>query len=157
MNDTNRLESASKHIIAKLNEADLYSPGFSVTHREDALVSLADNIIQAAKKAVELCTAERAANISRYWRTSAADAKVALVYNTYATQYLGRRKAAEDGLKNLKAFATKSQVPGIYAKRAETEIAPLLKQLDELQYHVMMLGMPQKLRITLRRIGSQFR
>lgn len=156
LNDMSQLESAGKRIIAKLEEADLYNPGFSVTHREDALVSLADNIIQATKKAVELCTAERAANISRYWRTSAASAKAAVVYNTYATQYLGRRKAAEDGLKNLKTFATTSQVPGIYDKRGETEIAPLLKQLDELQYHVMMLGMPQQLRITLRRIGSQF-
>jgi len=157
LNDMNRLESAGKHIIAKLNEADLYSPGFSVTHREDALTSLADNIILAAKKAVEICSAERVANISRYWRTSVASAKAALLYNNYATQYLRRRKAAEDGLKNLKTFATKSKVPDIYAKRAETEIAPLLKQLDELQYHLQMKGMPQQLRITLRRIGSQFK
>ena len=157
LNNANKLESAGKRIIAKLNEADLYSPGFSVVNREAALVSLADNIIKAAGKAVATCTAERNANISRYWKTSASGLKAALVYNNYATKYLERRMAAENGLKNLKTFATKVKAPGIYAKRAPKEIAPLLKKLDELQYHAMMPGMPQRLRITLRRIGSQFK
>ena len=157
LNDMNRLESVGKLLIAKLNEADLYSPGFSIANREAALASLADNIILSAKKAVELCTRERVANISRYWKTSAASVKHATVYNNYVTQYLGRREAAENGLKNLKIFAAKFGVPALYANREEKEIAPLLAQLDALQYHLMMAGMPQQMRIALRRIGSQFK
>ena len=157
LNNMNTLEAAGKLIVAKLNEADLYSPGFSVTNREDALASLADNIILSAKKAVEICTKERVINISRYWKTSAASVKHATVFNNYVTQYLGRRQAAEQGLNNLKIFASKVQAPGLYAKRADTEIAPLLKQLDELQYHLKMPGMTHQLKIVLRRIGSQFK
>jgi len=161
LNNLEKLEEAGKRIVAKLGEADLYSPGFSVTNREAALTSLADNIIQAARKAVELCTAERIANISPYWKTAGASLKHAMRYNNYTRNYLERRLAAEDGLKNLKTFATKAQAPGIYAKRAEKEIAPLLKQLDALQYHAKMPGMPsgsrQPPRIRLIVIGSQFK
>ena len=159
LNNLEKLEEAGKRIAAKLGEADLYNPGFSVVSREAALTSLADNIIQAARKAVELCTAERIANISPYWKTGGTSLKHATRYNNYTRNYLERRMAAEDGLKNLKTFATKAQAPGIYAKRAAREIAPLLKQLDALQYHAKMpdmpLGQPPRIRLVV--IGSQFK
>ena len=150
-----QLDAAGKRILAKLDEADLYSPGFSVAHRKEAMASVADNILVAAQKAIETCTVQRVTNISRYWKTSAAGAQAATRYNNYATQYLGRRQAAEAGLKNLKAWVATVGVPELYTERAAA-IAPLMLQLDELQYHIMLPGMLQRLRIAPRRIGSQF-
>ncbi|HUU11061.1 MAG TPA: hypothetical protein VM431_11070 [Phycisphaerae bacterium] len=155
LNDPKKLDAVGKRILAKLDEADLYSPGFSVAHRKEAMASVADNILVAAQKAIETCTVQRVTNISRYWKTSAAGAQAATRYNNYATQYLGRRQAAEDGLKNLKAWVDTVGAPELYTERAAA-IAPLMLQLDELQYHIMLPGMLQRLRIAPRRIGSQF-
>jgi hypothetical protein len=153
LNDMVKLNAAAKRCTAKLDDAELYAPGFSAAHRAEVLATLADNIMDAARKAAQQCTEERTANVSRYWRTSVADVKTATIYNIYVTKYLGRRQAAEEGLKNLKTLSSRYDLPQIYADRTK-EHAALLAQLDELQYHEMLPGMPQKLRITLRRIGS---
>ncbi len=145
---------ASK-ILDKLKEADLYTPGFSTMHREEALSTIAENVVQAAEKAVKACTEERKFNITPYYRTSAASVKHALVYNEYVTRYMNRRNAAEDALKNLEKLAEEFEVPNIQTKR-EAKVKELLASLDELRYHEMIKGMERKLRIMPRHIGSQF-
>jgi len=115
----------------------------------------ADNVVQAAEKAVTICTEERKFNITPYYKTSAYSVKAALVYNEYVKRYLNRREAAEDGLKNLKRLAGECEVPGLQTKREE-KIKALLEQLDQLRYHLRIPGMKQELRIMPRRIGSQF-
>jgi hypothetical protein len=142
-------------ILDALNEADLYVPGFSKDHREEALATVADNVVQAAEKAVKICTEERKFNITPYYETSASSVKHALVYNEYVNRYLSRREAAEDGLKNIDRVAKEYNVPGLVEKREE-KIKALLAQLDELRYHLKIHGMRRQLRITPRRIGSQF-
>lgn len=155
LNDMQKLDAAAKRCLGRLDEADLYQPGFSAAHKAEVLATLADNIMLAARKAAQQCAGERTANVSRYWQTSVADSKTATIYNNYVTKYLGRRLAAENGLKNLKALATKYETPQLFTD-CEKEYTPLAAQLDELQYHEMIPGMPHKLRITLRRIGSSF-
>jgi hypothetical protein len=154
LNEADKLDAAAKRIVDKLNEGDLYAPGFSVMHRKAALGALVENIMTGAQKAIQMCGEDRKV-LSRFWQTSAADAKTAIVYNQRVTAYLARRQAAEDAVKGLQAFATKYQAPELYAERAEA-LGPLLAQLEELRYHTMMPGMPHQLMITPRRIGSQF-
>lgn len=146
-----KLEEAVKRCAEKLAEADLYVPGFSLLHRKDVVMSLAENIMPAVQKAVALCLDERK-DLSAYWRTSTASVKVAVAWNDKAKVYLIRRQAAEDGLKNLKALAEKEKVAELYD---ETVSAPLLAQLADLEYHVMMPGMPQRPKIALRKIGGE--
>ena len=149
------MKRVADKILASLAEADLYMPGFSTEHREAALSTVADNVVQAAEKAVEICTEERKFNITPYYETSASSVKAALLYNEYVTRYLSRREAAEDGLKNLQRLSQECDVPALASKREE-KIKALLAALDGLRYHLKIQGMRRELRITLRRIGSQF-
>ncbi len=153
LNDMAKLDASAKRCLARLDEADLYAPGFSAAHRAEVLAALADNIMEAARKAALQCTQERTANVTRYWRSSTADAKTATIYNAYVTKYLGRRQAAEEGLKNLKTLSTRYDLPQLYADRTK-EHAALLTQLAELQYHEAVPGIPPKLLIAQRRVGS---
>lgn len=149
------MQRAAEAILAKLNEGDLYTPGFSGLHREEALSPLADNAILGAEKAVETCTTERKLTITPYYLTSASSVDSGRIYNEYATRYLARRQAAEDALANIERLAKDYNVPEIHGKRKE-KIDALKKSLEELRYHLMVPGMPRQLLIALRRVGSQF-
>jgi len=156
------MKRVADKVLALLAEADLYVPGYSTPRREEALSTVADNVVQAAEKAVQICTEERKFNITPYYKTSASSVKHALVYNKYVTRYLSRREAAEDALKNLEGLAKEIEVPGLVAKR-EAKIKALLEQLDDLRYHLATSrswgssgGRERRLRITPHRIGSQF-
>jgi hypothetical protein len=153
LNDPGKLEAAGKRCLDRLNEADLYTPGASTGRRKEVFAALADNIMTAGRRGVEKCTRERK-DLSRYWQTSAADARYAAAYNTEVSRYLTTRQAAEDALRNLKVFAAKWQIPELYAER-DKDCTALLTQLDELQYHLLLPGMPRQLKIAPRRIGSQ--
>ncbi|MFO8011912.1 MAG: hypothetical protein R6X20_01270 [Phycisphaerae bacterium] len=155
LNKWTTMKRVGDKIMGYLDEADLFVPGFAEQHREAALSTVADNVVQAAEKAVAICTEERKFNITPYYETSASSVKHALVYNEYVTRYLSRREAAEDALKNLSRLAQEHTVPDLVKKRQE-KINALLTQLDELRYHLKIHGMRRQLRITLRRIGSQF-
>jgi hypothetical protein len=154
LNDPDKLEAASKRALDRLNEADLYTPGVSTLKRKEVLAALADNILQAARRAVEKCTTDRK-DLSRMWRTSALDVHYAVNYNGQVTRYHGMRKAATDGLKNLKGFAAGVQVPELYAER-EKDCTALLTQLEELEWHLVLPGVPRQL-IAERRVGSAVR
>jgi len=149
------MQRAADAALAKLAEGDLYTPGFSGQHREEALSYLADNAIKGAETAVETCTTERKLTITPYYLTSAASVNSGRVYNEYAARYLARRQAAEDALDNIERLAKDYNVPEIYGKRKE-KIDGLKKSLEELRYHLMVPGMPRQLLIAPRRIGSQF-
>ena len=155
LNKWNTMKRVADKIRGYLEEADLYAPGFSTEHKEAALSTIADNVVQAGEKAVQMCTEERKFNITPYYKTSASSVKHALVFNEYVNRYLSRREAAEDALKNIKRLAEDQQLPDLVNKRQE-KIAALLTQLDELRYHLKIPGMRTQLRITPRRIGSQF-
>jgi len=155
LNNWLTMKRVADKALAQLAEADLYSPGFSVLHKEEVLAALADNAIAGAEKAVKICTEERKFNVTPYYINSAASLQHARLYNEYAVRYLERRKAAEDALKNLERLAQEYEVPPLYQKRTE-KIKALLAQLDELRYHEMVKGMPRKLRIMPRHLGTQF-
>jgi hypothetical protein len=154
LNDPEKIEAAGRRCLDRLGEADTYVPGTSAARRKEVFAALADNVFQAARRGVEKCTADRK-DLSRYWQTSAADVKYAVIYNGQVSRYLGLRQAAEDGLKNFRAVSAKFQVPELYTER-EKDCAALLAQLEELQYHVLLPGMPRQLKIAPRRIGSPF-
>ena len=155
LNKWTTMKRVADKILAALNEADLYVPGFRTAHREEALSTIADNVVQAAEKAVTICTEERKFNITPYYLTSASSVKHALVYNGYVTRYLSRREAAADGLKKHKRHARECAVPRHQTKN-EKKLKALLEQLEQLRYHLKIQGMTRQLRITPRRIGSQF-
>jgi len=155
LNKWSSMKRIAQKIVDKLKEADLYAPGFSTMHREEALSTIADNVVQAAEKAIEICTEERKFNITPYYVTSVASVEHARIYNEYVTRYMTRRNAAEDALKNLEQLADEFEAPNIQTKR-EAKVKELLASLDELRYHEMIKGMKRKLRIMPRRIGTQF-
>jgi len=157
LNDMAKLEAAARQCLDKLAEADLYVPGFSLAHRKETLIALADNILKAARATTTLCAAERK-TVSRYWKTALGDARYAAIWNRQVTGYLRLRQAAEDGIKNLKAFAPRAGVPEVLADRT-AECTELLAQLDTLQYHEVLPGkggIPANMRIVPRKIGSPF-
>jgi len=154
LNETPKLEAAAKRALDKLGEADLYVPGSAAAHRREVLVALADNIMQAARSTVAALTDERR-SLSQMHPNIPPDAKGALFWNTLVGRYLARRQAAEDGLKNLRAFAPRHQAPDLYAER-EKEAAELLARLDDLGYHQVGPGIPERARIQPRQIGSPF-
>jgi hypothetical protein len=120
------------------------------------LKTLADNIMDGARRAVDICTEERK-DLSRFATTSVYGIKYAQAWNEKASVYLDRRQAAEDALGNLKPFGDKYEAPDLYKER-EQAVTDLLAKLDDLKYHEKRpgtLGMPQvRYRIALRKIGS---
>ena len=152
LNSMDRLERSARTALGKLDEADLYVPGFGQAHRTEVLTTLADNIMDGARRAVEICTEDRK-DLSRYWLTSTFGIKNALAWNEKASAYLDRRQAAEDGLKNLKPFGGKYETPDLYKER-EQAVTDLLAKLDDLKYHEKREGMKERYRIALRKIGS---
>ncbi len=151
LDDRQKLVRAIDVAEERLADADLYIPGFSVGHKKKILKAVAKNILDAAHKAVEVCTEERKDYISPYWQTSASSVKHAVSYNEMAGRYLIRRRQAEDGLKNLQALAVEKDMEGLFDPN---QVPPLLKKLEELEYHLPIKGMPRQLRISLRRIGG---
>ena len=152
-----RLDRSAWAALGKLDEADLYVPGFAKAHRAEVLASLADNILEAARRAVKICTEERK-DLSRFADTSVYGIKTAMEWNAKASVYLARRQAAEDGLNNLPPFSGKYEVPEILKDRG-TEIQDLLAKLDDLKYHEQRpgaRGYPEvRRRIELRKFGSK--
>lgn len=155
LNEMPKLEAAARRCLDKLDEADLYVPGFSLLHRAEALAGLADNILKAARKAVETCTRDRKI-LSKYWRTSGTNVKLARAPNERIAKYLAVRQAADEALKNLKALAAALQVPELYTPR-DKECTELCDKLDDLQYHEMLPGMAERMRIALRPAPAQAR
>ena len=154
LNEMDKLDGAAKRCVERLDEASLYVPGFAAAHRKETLASLIDNIAEAGRKTVSVCAAERR-RISRNYKTAQADSKYAAYWNLQVVSYLKRRQAADDGLKNLKPFAVKFEIADLYTLR-EKECTELLAQLDGLQYHEVLKGIPAQTRIMPRKIGSPF-
>jgi hypothetical protein len=154
LNDPDKLEAAGKRAQDRLNEADLYTPGVSALKRREVMTALVENILQVARRTVDKCTTDRK-DLSRMWRTSALNVHWAANYNTQVNRYHAIRKAAAEGLKNLKGFAAGVQVPELYAER-EKECTALLTQLEELEWHLVLPGVPRQL-IAERRPGSSVR
>ncbi|MGB2754431.1 MAG: hypothetical protein WBD75_02265 [Phycisphaerae bacterium] len=152
LNAMDRLERSARTALEKLDEADLYVPGFAKAYRTEVLTTLADNIMDAVRRAVEICTEDRK-DLSRYWQTSAYGTKAAMEWNEKASRYLAIRQAAEDGLKNLKPFGDKYETPDLYKEREQT-VTDLLAKLDDLKYHEKRQGMKERYRIALRKIGG---
>jgi len=155
LNKWTTLNRVATKIMDNLNEAELYVPGFAQAHKEEALSTICENIMQAAEKAVKICTEERKFNISPYYEHSAASIAHARIYNEHVKGYLENRKAAEDALKNLERLAKEFEVADLQSKRQE-KITERLTQLEELRYHEMIKGMTRKLRIMPRHLGTQF-
>jgi len=152
LDSMDRLERSARTALGKLDEADLYVPGFAKVHRTEALTTLADNIMDGARRAVEICTEDRK-DLSRYWQTSVFGIKYAQAWNEKASVYLNRRQAAEDGLGNLKPFGDKYETPDLYKER-EQAVTDLLAKLEDLKYHEQRSGMKERFRIALRKIGG---
>ena len=172
------LKRAAQTCLDKLEQADLYMPGFSAEHRTEVLARLRDNVLGGAERAVELCTDDRK-EISRLWQSILDEAEKAKkaeeaarkaktskpiitlttthpairLYNQKASEYLAQRQTAEDTLGNLQPFANKYEVPELY-KEQENEVQDLLAKLNDLKYHEKIQGMKEWSLISLWKVGS---
>jgi hypothetical protein len=128
-----QLERAATGALKKLSEADVFVPGFSAAHRKEPLAALVNNIIEAAKQAVDYCEKVRP-DLTSTAISSVASRAAANAWNDRAIPYFARRQAAEDALKNLPAFAAKFDIADVY-KANETVVKDLLLKLDDYQYY----------------------
>jgi hypothetical protein len=128
-----QLERAATGVLKKLSEADVYVPGFSAAHRTEPLAALVNNIIEAAKQAVDYCEKVRP-ELTSTAISSISSRAAANAWNDRAIPYFARRQAAVDALKNLPAFAAKFDIADVY-KANEDVVKDLLVQLDDYQYY----------------------
>jgi hypothetical protein len=125
------LDRIVKNCTDRLAEADGYVPNFSGSHRREVLEPMIANLMQGARKAVDLCTAERDyLNTHRYLSLYGGDKTKQWAGRVKA--YMGARQEAEDALQNLKAFAPKSGLGDLYN---ENEVNDVLNKLDDLKYY----------------------
>ncbi|MCX5673368.1 MAG: hypothetical protein NTX87_00010 [Planctomycetota bacterium] len=128
-----QLERAATGALKKLSEADVFVPGFSAAHRKEPLAALVNNIIEAAKQAVDYCEKVRP-DLTSTAVSSVSSKAAAKAWNDRAIPYFARRQAAEDALRNLPAFTAKLDLADVY-KANETVIKDLLVKLDDYQYY----------------------
>jgi len=128
-----QLERAATGMLKKLSEADVFVPGFSAAHRTEPLAALVNNVIAAAKQAVDYCEKVRP-ELTSTAVSSVSSRAAANAWNDRAIPYFARRQAAVDALKNLPAFAAKFDIADVY-KANETVVKDLLVQLDDYQYY----------------------
>ena len=128
-----QLERAATGMLKKLSEADVFMPGFSAAHRTEPLAALVNNVIEAAKQAVDYCEKVRP-ELTSTAVSSVSSRAAANAWNDRAIPYFARRQAAVDALKNLPAFAAKFDIADVY-KANETVVKDLLVQLDDYQYY----------------------
>jgi len=98
LNAMPRLDRAAQMCLARLTEADLYVPGFSQTHRQEALTLLADNILDGARKAVNVCSTDRK-DLSRLWQD---------IFDELKKATEEARKAEEEARKSKRSPPSKS-------------------------------------------------
>lgn len=125
------IERVSKNCMDKLAEADILSPNFSDAHRREVLEPMVANLMQGARRAVDLCTSEREyLNTHRY--LSLYGGELTKQWLNRIVGYMGMRQDAEDALKNLKVAAEKVKFGDLYS---ETEVQNLLRRLDDLRFY----------------------
>jgi hypothetical protein len=133
LNEPAMLERAAVASVKKLSEADVYVPGYSSSHKAEVLGVLVQCILDGATAAVEYCTKERPV-LTQARGAAGVTPETAKEWNGRAGPYLSKRQAAEDALKNLKAFTTKYEMAALY-NSSTAQIAELTKQLTEYQYY----------------------
>ena len=125
------IERVSKNCMDKLAEADILSPNFSDARRREVLEPMVANLMQGARRAVDLCTSEREyLNTHRY--LSLYGGELTKQWLNRIVGYMGTRQDAEDALKNLKAAAEKVKFGDLYS---ETQVQDLLRRLDDLRFY----------------------
>jgi len=128
-----QLERAATGALKKLSEADVFVPGFSAAHRKEPLAALVNNVIEAAKQAVDYCEKVRP-DLTSTAISSVSSRPAAKAWNDRAIPYFARRQAAEDALKNLPAFAAKFDIADVYEANKKV-VKDLLVKLDDYQYY----------------------
>jgi len=146
-----RLDRTAQGALKKLKEADLYEPGTSDRERTSVLRPLVDNVMQGAQAAVNACSRERRWFDANRWR-SLSDKETVKRWVQRVAAYLALRQGAEDGVQNLRAFASRFDLGGLYNDR---EAKRLLDQLEDLKYYPPRGG--RQIKILPRRTGGAIR
>ena len=133
LNEMAQIEKAAGQVQKKLQEADVFQPGFSYTHEKEVLPLFVTNILEGARAAVEHCQKIRP-ELTQRRLTSLTSKGAAQQWNNVAKVYLAKRLAAEMALKNIKPFTAKYKLDDAYTSN-ETEIESLLADCDEYQYY----------------------
>jgi len=143
-----RLDRTAQGALEKLKEADLYEPGTSGRERSSVLRPLVENVMEGARKAVSTCKSEREWFDANRWR-SMSDKATVKPWAQRVAAYLALRQGAEEGVTNLKAFASRFDLGGLYN---DGEAKRLLDQLEDLKYYPARGG--RQIKILPRRTGG---
>jgi len=146
-----RLDRTAQGALKKLKEADLYEPGTSARERTSVLRPLVDNVMRGARKAVDACLRERQWFDANRWR-SLSDKETVKRWAQRVAAYLALRQGAEEGVTNLRAFASRFDLGGLYNDR---EAKRLLDQIEDLKYYPPRGG--KQIKILPRRTGGAIR
>lgn len=133
LNEMAQIEKAVGQAQKKLQEADVYQPGFSLTQEKGVLPLFVTSILEGARAAMEHCQKIRP-ELTQRRLTSLTSKGAAQQWNNVAKVYMAKRLAAEMALKNVKPFTTKYKLDDTYAAN-EAEVESLLADCDEYQYY----------------------
>jgi len=131
LNAMPRLDRAAQMCLARLTEADLYVPGFSQTHRQEALTLLADNILDGARKAVNVCTTDRK-DLTRLWQDTLDELKKAAEEARKAEEEARKAKRSPPSKSPL-TLATPDPKIQTYNQKASAYLARRLAAEDALE------------------------
>jgi len=133
LNEMAQLDSAARTSLARLEEADVYVPGYSAAHRKDVIAVLVTKIMEAGKNACDMCEKVRP-ELTRTRTISVTSVAAAAQWNARGKPYLETREIAEVALKNIRPFTTKYEAPELYTGN-RSAIDRLLADLDDYQYY----------------------
>jgi len=158
------IDRALDGATARLNKAEPYVPGISVTRQPEILRAMGTDMLAAVDKAIAKCTADRAEMIRVYaQRTASAD--IARAWNVRIGDYLSLRQAAEDCLTNIATMGANRPLKAAYKdeeyKQLEEQTKKLAAAVEALKFYdadaADMRGNPIRIKgkmITLIRVGS---
>jgi hypothetical protein len=158
------IDRALDGAAVRLNKAEPYVPGISVTRQPEILRAMVTDMLAAVDKAVAKCTTDRAEMIRVYaQRTASAD--IARAWNVRIGDYLTLRQAAEDCLINIATMGANRPLKAAYKdeeyKQLEEQTKKLAAAIEALKFYdadaADLRGNPIRIKgkmITLIRIGS---
>lgn len=133
LNEMPQIERTLATCFKKLDDADVFVPGFGAKNRREPIAVLVANILNAAKQTIEYCEKDRP-ELARTRFTGLGSKVKAKIWNDHATIYLTKRQVTEEALKNIKSFTQKYEVPDLYTSNAAA-ITEMTEQLSDLQYY----------------------
>lgn len=138
-----RLLRTAQAAVAKLEEADQYTPGVGSGRRHAVLKTLADDLLDGVRKAITFCTEARQGLDRDRWQ-SLSNKEVVKGWAGRIMHYITIRDQADSALENLRTMSEKIGDRGLYDA---TACDGLRAQLEELKFYPRGAGTKHRVRI----------